>query len=199
VGQELPSKGTQLNIQWHFYNSTDEAQADKSIVMVCTVPASMRPHTASIAWIGTEDLNGNKQSGGAGMPPHQKSTFSGTCDPLREGMASNEPIHIVAFWPHMHELGTSMQAIVNHTDGTKQTLFDKPFEFNHQVHYMQKYDLAPGDTLTAVCNYNNTTNAGVAFGESSDAEMCYLFTFAWPAHALEDHATSLIGASNTCW
>lgn len=78
-------------------------------------------------------------------------------------------------------------------------IFEKPFDFNKQIHYLQPYDLKPGDTLTAVCHYNNTTDVGVPFGESSDTEMCYMFTFSWPAHALENHAPSLIGATNTCW
>jgi hypothetical protein len=199
VGFELPPNGTQLNAQWHFYNSTGSEQTDFSAVQVCTVPAGTRPHTATISWIGNEDLDGNKWTGGPGMPAHEASTFSGTCDPLREGMNDTDPIHIIGFWPHMHQLGVNMKAIVNHQNGMMETIFDKPFDFNHQVHYLQNYDLAPGDTITAVCDFNNTTNDGVPFGESSDTEMCYNFTFAWPAHALENHVLSLIGATNTCW
>jgi hypothetical protein len=199
VGFELPANGATMNIQWHFYNNTPSMQVDKSVVQICTVPAGTRPHTATVTWIGTEDLGGNKWFGGVGMPAHQTSTFSGTCDPLREGMNATEPIHILGFWPHMHQLGVHMQASVNHANGMKETIFDKPFDFNYQVHYMQRYDLMPGDTLTATCTFNNTTNQGVPFGESSDTEMCYNFTFAWPAHSLENHVISLIGATNTCW
>jgi Copper type II ascorbate-dependent monooxygenase, C-terminal domain len=199
VGFELPKKGTQLNLQWHFYNSTGTDQSDKSSVQICTVPPATRPHTATITWTGTEDLNGNKWLGGAGMPAHMTSTFGGTCDPLREGMNDTDPIHIIAFWPHMHKLGVNMSSTVNHKDGTKEVIFDKPFDFNHQVHYLQNYDLQKGDTLSNICTFNNTTDMGVPFGESSDTEMCYQFTFAWPAHSLENHVVSLIGATNTCW
>jgi hypothetical protein len=99
----------------------------------------------------------------------------------------------------MHQLGTRMQTYVNHKNGMRELIFDKPFDFNHQIHYMQPYDLMPGDTLSAVCNYNNTTNAGVPFGESSDTEMCYQFVFHYPAHALTNGAFSLLGVSDTCW
>jgi hypothetical protein len=61
------------------------------------------------------------------------------------------------------------------------------------------YDLKPGETLTSTCTYNNTTDKGAPFGESTDSEMCYQFTYSWPAHALDNHAASLIGTSNTCW
>ena len=199
VGFELPPKGSQLNIQWHFYNSTGKKQVDHSAVQICAVPKDARPHTATVTWLGTEDLGGNKWFGGVGMPPHQVSTFSGTCAPLREGMSSSEPIHLIGFTPHMHRLGTRTRAIVNHQDGTKEVIFDKPFDFNEQIHYTQFYDLMPGDTITAECEFNNTTSMGVPFGESSDTEMCYLFTMSWPAHGLENHVLSLIGATNTCW
>jgi hypothetical protein len=199
VGFELPDNGTELNVQWHFYNSTGSTQTDSSSVQVCTVPKDTRPHTATITWLGQENLDGNKWFGGAGMPPHQMSTFSGTCSPLRTGLNATDPVHIIAFWPHMHTLGIEMTSVVNHKDGTMETIFDKPFDFNHQVHYMQNYDLAAGDTLTSTCTFNNTTDMGVPFGEDTGDEMCYQFTFAWPAHSLENHASSLIGASNTCW
>ena len=78
-------------------------------------------------------------------------------------------------------------------------VFDKPFDFNHQIHYMQDYDLLPGETLQNVCTFNNTTNAGVPFGESSDTEMCYMFVMSYPAGSLENHVPSWIGATNTCW
>jgi hypothetical protein len=199
VAFELPDPSVMLNAQWHFYNSTGMTQTDHTSLQICTVPAGTRPHVATITWIGTEDLNGNKWTGGAGMPPHQTSTFTGTCDPLREGMNSTEPIHVIGFWPHMHKLGVEMKAVVNHKGGMSETIFDKPFDFSHQIHYLQNYDLAPGDTLTAVCMYNNTTDQGAAFGESTTDEMCYNFSMAWPAHALENHVISLIGATNTCW
>jgi hypothetical protein len=199
IGFELPAKGSTLNIQWHYYNNGTAVQQDKSVVQVCTVPKAMVQNVATVTWVGNEDLNGNKWFGGAGMPPHQVSTFSGTCDPLREGMSPTEPIHIIGFWPHMHQLGTNMKAEINHVDGTKTTVFDKSFDFNYQVHYMQNHDLMPGDTLTATCTFNNTTDMGIPFGESTDTEMCYNFTFAYPAHALENHVISLIGATNTCW
>jgi hypothetical protein len=133
------------------------------------------------------------------MPPHQMSTFEGTCDPLREGMNATEPIHILGFWPHMHKLGVKMESIIHHQDGTDETVFSQAFDFNHQIHYLKSVDLPPGDTITARCTFNNTTDMGVPFGESSDTEMCYNFTMSWPAHALENHVISLIGASNTCW
>jgi hypothetical protein len=199
VGFELPNPGRKLDVQWHFYNSTGQRQVDRSIVQVCTVPAAMRTNVATFSWLGQEDLNGNRFLGGVGMPAHQASTFSGTCNPRRRGMNTSDPINIVIFWPHMHQLGTSMAATINRADGTKDAVFDKPFDFSSQIHFTVDHKLFPGDTLTTTCRFNNTTDRGVPYGESSDTEMCYMFTYAWPANTLENGAESLIGAKNACW
>jgi hypothetical protein len=114
-------------------------------------------------------------------------------------MDPSEPIHIIGFLPHMHRLGVQMDSIVNHkATGMSEMIFTKPFDFMHQVHYLQNYDLAPGDTITAKCTFNNTTDVGVPYGESSDTEMCYNFVISWPSHALSSNTPNLLGALNTC-
>jgi hypothetical protein len=199
VGFELPDPGSQLNVQWHFYNSTSSPQRDASSVQICTVPKAMRPHVGAVTWLGTEDLNGSKWFGGAGMPAHQVSTFSSVCNPLRTGASASEPLHIIGFEPHMHRIGTRMQTEVIHKDGKLEMIFDKLFSFGNETHYYQSYDLLPGETLRTSCTFNNTNDFGVPFGESSDTEMCYQFVFSWPAHAMANGAASLLGVTDTCW
>ena len=133
------------------------------------------------------------------MRPHKVSADSGTCNPLREGMNSTDPIRILAFWPHMHTLGTNMKRVINRRGGMSETVFDKPFDFDRQIHHPVDLQLMLGDTLTATCTFNNATDKGVPFGESTDTEMCYQFVYSYPAHALENHVLSLLGATNTCW
>jgi hypothetical protein len=144
-----------------------------------------------MTWLGTENFNGP-----FGMPAHQMSKFGGTCP-----NDSNAPITIWAFWPHMHKLGRHMTSVVNHMSGMSETVFDKDFDFNHQVHYVQSpmLVLQPGDTITSTCTFDNETNAAVAFGPSTEQEMCYQFAFSYPAGALDNGVASLIGATNTCW
>jgi hypothetical protein len=200
VGFELPKPGNRvLNVQWHFYNSTSSPQSDASSVQICTVPATMRKNVATVTWTGTEDLNGNVWFGGAGMPPHQESTFTSTCVPGRRGMNASDSIHILGFEPHMHRVGKNMKTAVVHGDGTMEMLFDKPFSFGNETHYYQSYELKAGEKLVTSCTFNNTNDFGVPFGESSDAEMCYQFVFAYPAHALANRAASILGVTDTCW
>jgi hypothetical protein len=101
----------------------------------------------------------------------------------------------------MHRIGMNMKTAVTHTNGMIETLFDKPFSFGNETHYYVNpaYELKPGEQLTTTCSFNNDTDMGVPFGESSDTEMCYQFTFAWPAHSLSNGAASLLGVPDTCW
>ncbi|HET8938405.1 MAG TPA: hypothetical protein VFN67_33405 [Polyangiales bacterium] len=200
VGFELPDPGATINVQWHFYNSTSAPQSDGSTLQICTVPRAARKNIANVTWAGTEDLNGNVWFGGAGMPPHQESTFTTTCVPGRKGLAADQSIHIFSFEPHMHRLGKRMQTWVKRaTGGDMQMVFDQPFNFGSETHYPTELELKPGDSLVTSCTFNNDTDKGVPFGESTDTEMCYQFTWAYPAHSVSNGASSILGVTDTCW
>jgi hypothetical protein len=190
AGLELPSDGL-LNVQWHFYNQGSTFEDDSSMVQVCTIPRAMRKNIASLSWLGTEDFNSV-----LGMPPHETSQFGGTCT-----NDSGAPITILAFWPHMHKLGRHMTSIVTRNDGMTEMVFDKQFDFNYQIVYQQspRIVLQPGESITSTCTFDNITDLPVAYGPSTEEEMCYQFTMAYPARALSNNVISLIGAANTCW
>ena len=194
VGLRLPPPGSGLMLEWHYFNSTGTVQEDATVVQVCTVPAGTMEHSAGMTWLGTEDLGGV-----VGMPPGRRSDFGGTCFPSREGMNATDPIHIFQLWPHMHTYGRNMKTVVNRVNGTREEVFNKPFDFNQQITYDANIDLMPGDTITSTCTFDNTSPASVAFGPSTTQEMCYQFAFSYPAGALDNFVISLVGATNTCW
>jgi hypothetical protein len=188
VGLELPAPGALLAVEVHYYNSTSAPAQDQTGVEVC-VTSKFRPNTASVTWLGTHQIN---------LPPHAEATASGTCKPLRKGMNASDPIHVLYSWPHMHKLGTQLKTVVTRAAGGSDVLYDGPFNFNFQVLYDTPLKLMPGDTLTTSCVFNNTGDGPVTFGQSTDQEMCYNFTYAWPAHALDNPGAEIGGANNTC-
>jgi hypothetical protein len=192
MGLKLPNTG-KIMVQWHHFNSTGAPAQDGTAVQFCVVPAAQRKNIGGLTFLGTENFNGL-----AGMPAGQTSKFSGTCT-----NNSGKPITIVGWNPHMHLLGTNMASVVQRAGGSSVTPFNHSFQFDHQVNYMlpptTPFVLQPGDKITSTCTFNNTTTAPVAFGQSTKAEMCYQFTFAYPYGALNNGVLSLIGATNTCW
>lgn len=190
TGLELTTTGI-LNMQWHYFNAGDNVEPDATRVQVCTVPKSMRKNIGSLTFLGTENFNGP-----LGMPAKTKSDFNGTC--VND---SGGPITIFGFTPHMHKFGINMRAVIQRKNGMMEEVFNKPFDFNSQISYVlpTPIQLEAGESIISTCTFNNTSNAGVPFGPSSDQEMCYNFTMSYPARALDNGIPSLIGATNTCW
>lgn len=159
VGIELPA--TTYTVEYH-YNSDDPNAEDQSGVEVCWQEEKPK-YLAGLSWLGWDQW----------AIPAQ--TWEGTCRPT-----SNQPITILGVSPHMHLAGKHMKAIINRKDGSKETLHDAPFNFEFQVSYDKFVVLQPGDSITTTCEYDQP----MAFGESTGAEMCYLFTMAYPKGAL---------------
>ncbi|MGD8863161.1 MAG: hypothetical protein PVI30_24315 [Myxococcales bacterium] len=190
VGLQIPDSG-HIMVQWHMYNTTGTPQPEGTAVQFCTMPPDGRPHTGGLTWLGTENFNGLLGMG-AGM-----QEFHGTC--IND---SGAPITIIGFLPHLHTYGINMRSEVQRAgSSTWETVFDEPFDFNWQVHYMMEPPvvLQPNDRIKSTCTFFNDSGANVAFGESTDEEMCYQFAFSYPAGALDNGVLSLIGATNTCW
>jgi len=188
VGLELPRPGTMLAVEFHYFNSGGAMAQDQSGVEVCTT-TKFRPNTASVTWLGTQQIN----VGGRTM-----GTASGTCNPLRSGMGASDPIHVLFSWPHMHKLGTHLKSVVTRAAGAQDVMIDSAFDFNSQTLHDTPVMLMPGDAITTTCTFMNTTDNPVGFGQSTTQEMCYNFTYAWPAHALDNPGAELGGAENTC-
>ncbi|MET0390414.1 MAG: hypothetical protein ABW321_30865 [Polyangiales bacterium] len=190
MGLELPADGM-LNAQWHYYNQGSEPEPDSSAIQVCVVPRAMRQNVAGITFLGTEDFNGL-----AGMPARTKSDFSGAC--LND---SGAPITIWGFTPHMHKLGRHMKTVIQRKDGTMETVFDRKFDFDAQITYplTPPVVLDAGETIKSTCTFDNNTDHNVAFGPSTEQEMCYNFTVSYPLGELDNGVFSLAGALNTCW
>ncbi len=161
VGLELPGGGQTYTMEYH-YNSSDFFAEDASGVELC-VTKRKPANIAGISWLGSDQL----------LIPTTK--WSGTCAPLGQ-----QPIHILAVVPHMHKQGVHMKGTITRKDGKKEVLHDEPFDFEYQRLYEKDVWLQPGESILTECTFAQP----MSFGTSTDAEMCYLFTVAYPKGAL---------------
>jgi hypothetical protein len=189
VGLEMPAPGALMAVEMHYFNSGGAPAQDRSGVEVC-VSSKFRKNTASVSWLGTETID---------VAPKSMGTAAGNCNPLRKGMNATDPINVLYSWPHMHKLGTHLKSVVNRAAGGTETLYDGAFNFEFQVVYDTPMQLMPGDTITTTCMFNNTTDRQIAFGASTQMEMCFNFTYAWPAHALDNPAAAIGASPNSCF
>jgi hypothetical protein len=188
VGLELPAPGALMAVEFHYFNTSGTPAQDQSGVEVC-VTSKFRPNTASVSWLGTETIT---------LPPKATGTATGTCTPQRKGMNATDPIHVLYSWPHMHKLGKHLKSVVQRASGAQEMLWDGDFSFDFQVLHDTPLLLNPGDSVTTTCTFDNSTNNQVSFGQSTTMEMCFNFTYAWPAHALDNPGGALGSSTNTC-
>jgi hypothetical protein len=92
----------------------------------------------------------------------------------------SDPVTVVAAFPHMHQIGTSMRAeLVGNS-----CLLDVPrwdFEWQETYAYSEPVLIPGGSTVALECRYDSTGRDGVTtFGEGSTDEMCAIQFMALP-------------------
>jgi hypothetical protein len=170
LGLPLPSTTYVLDIH---YNSMDPEAVDASGAELCM--SKTRPKTL----LGNTRLGyvNSILVGDFGGP---RTTWTGVCKPESQ----EEPIHIVYGIPHMHRTGRRITSVITAVDGTTRTLLDKPYEFENQNGYDLDAVLMPGESITTTCTFSEPKS----FGQGTNDEMCYLFSYSYPAGALVDNS-----------
>ncbi|MFO0633476.1 MAG: hypothetical protein U0168_11560 [Nannocystaceae bacterium] len=186
VGLELGGSDVWFILQVHYHNVAHHPDAyDRSGVALCTVDEP-REHTAGIVTLGTL---------GIAIPP-------GAVGHEAEGMCPSwvtqyltEPLHAIASFPHMHQLGRKFRTEVlrGGEDGPAEVLVDVPaFNFENQTYYPNDPEvlIQAGDALRTTCTWDNPGDTTVHIGEATEDEMCFNFVMVWPIEA--------VGAARQC-
>jgi hypothetical protein len=172
VGLKL-RKGTQLLLNLHTYNATDNDLSGVSGVEFQRAQPNEIVHEAEVVLAGPV---------GFMIPPTapgQVHKLSGEC---KVESISNEPIHVFAKSAHMHKRGRHLKTVVKR--GAENIVIqDTDYDFDSQSFtYMDPlFTLQAGDIIRTTCSFDNETNGPVYFGDSSDTEMCFTDIFYYPA------------------
>ncbi len=90
------------------------------------------------------------------------------------------PLKLLGVFPHMHDLGTWFNARIRHTDGSETCLVDGAYSFDNQMTYQFREPIVfdSGDVLDFSCTWDNSEGTEpVRWGERTNEEMCFFFTF----------------------
>ena len=157
VGLLAPA-GSQLRLSLHLFNASDGTISGTSGLDVKRMDPSDVVHTASVDYHGpfTFAIPGNGQPYSAS----QNTTLSAG--------------HIVAIFPHMHQLGTHFRATLQHGSDPVQVLWDEDYQFlSQEFSPLPEVAVQAGDVLRTTCTWENGTGSTVYWGESSTSEMCF--------------------------
>jgi hypothetical protein len=185
VGFELGGPDDYFILQIHYHNVAHYDDAlDASGVALCTTEAP-RPHLAGVLTLGTVAID---------IPPYANGyQTSGLCP---SWITSNltEPLHIIASFPHMHELGTEIRTDVmrgSDTGPLENLVHVDPWQFDDQRFYPHDPPMVfnPGDATRTTCTYDNPNSFNVTVGEKTEDEMCFNFVMLYPIDALGENRT----------
>ena len=156
AGHQL-TKGTQLVVQMHLLNASDHPVEG-------SVTINMRRTTVAEPAAG-QQLHLRHGRGRAAAQADLSSR--GTCP-------SFQPVQLIAGFPHMHMLGTSMRFEVGSADSALHEIFKRdPFDFNNQHIDMVDATINPGEVTRVTCTFDNPMDKTIGYGESTHDEMCY--------------------------
>lgn len=156
------ARGTQLVVQLHLLNVQTEPVTDRVEI---TMRGSRHRHPEPVgAYVfGTTSID---------LPPGEESTVEARCE-------LKEDVRLFAAFPHMHRLGTSMTFAHGSSEDALAPVFTSdPYDFEDQSLQPLPLVLREGDHTKVTCNYRNTLDHRVTFGESTNTEMCFFVGFA---------------------
>ena len=156
--------GQQILVQLHLLNATTAVVTDKATI---TFDTTMNSDATPAGMFGMTDTQ-------ISLPPQAASDVSMNCQ-------VGEDMSVFAVFGHMHQLGTRIE--LSRTNGSM--LFGESWDFNNQPTIPQLFQLSQGDQLTLHCHYQNTSDATVAYGESSNDEMCAFVLYYTPYQHLD--------------
>lgn len=98
-------------------------------------------------------------------------------------------VDLYGVFPHMHVLGSAWRYWIEHPDGSTTCLSESDrYDFDNQMTYIYEDPprITPQDTIHFECTWNNSTSnpdliydppINTRFGDGTDAEMCFMFTY----------------------
>jgi hypothetical protein len=160
--------GTQLHLNLHLYNASDDPMSNESAIWV-------KSQTAPTAMLA-EMVFAGKILFGIDTGVHE---VTGGCT-----VAQGQGFNLFAVWPHMHKLAKHQKFEVIRNNASN-ILWDAAYDFNEQKYYAPngttEFQVQAGDQIKVTCSYDNTTGQPVTFGDSSDNEMCFTGMYRYPS------------------
>ena len=157
--------GKQILLNVHVFNASRAPLEATSGILIQTLNEDAVKQEAEVVFAGTTDFT---------LAPGASTSAHGSC-------AFQQDATLLSVWPHMHQLGRHM-TVVHHTDTGDTTLHDGPFQFTHQGNVSLNPTLVrAGERIDVTCQWTNSREETVVYGDSSADEMCFAGLYRYPA------------------
>jgi hypothetical protein len=173
IGIDVPVNQN-VKVEGHYINTTAADLQGQGTVNFHASPkathAAYQP--AGYAFYGTTNIN---------IPPNS----SASTGPLFQAGPSGT--HLISISTHQHRLGTRAQVWASGSAGdvADQIADDHDWSQPAWKTLAPQYDFDGTNGLTYQCDWTNTTNQAVSFGESALDEMCFAGGYIYPSNGLD--------------
>jgi hypothetical protein len=159
VGIKLAPK-QQIVMQLHLQNATGSPITDTTSMRLLTKDPSIPVKAAGIFGLDNRVIS---------ISPRAEGTAAMSCVPGKE-------LEVFGFLGHMHKMGVSLRLSRGEKAGD-EVIFDQKWLFDEQPILPLSLKIAPTDKLHLECFWKNSLDKVLAYGESSDTEMCAIVLY----------------------
>jgi hypothetical protein len=180
-----------IRLELHFINPTGAPIDALATSTMYGIPDSAFTDEADFLFIGTPDID---------LPPHVSTRVGPYYFPIPAMYADT---HFFAITGHTHQYGTNVQVWTgpNQAEATNPVYDTAPFDWAEPqtVRPDPPFAIPPGGGFRFQCDYENTSDTNVGFGESANDEMCFFWAYYYPSHGAHVCAhTEQFGSINLC-
>jgi hypothetical protein len=173
IGIDIPANQN-IKIEGHYINTTaNDLQGTGTVTFHATPKATHDAYEpAGYAFYGTTNIN---------IPPNS----SASTGPLFQAGPANT--HLISISTHQHRLGTRVQAWASTQQGDTSTQIADDHDWSQPAWktLAPQYDFNGTTGLTYQCDWTNTTDQTVSFGESALNEMCFAGGYIYPFSGID--------------
>lgn len=165
--------GQMVRLEMHYLNAGTEPRAVEARSLFYPIPDEAFEHEAGFLFVGTVDIE---------IPPNSKHTVGPAFFPLPEDLAASSFFGVTG---HTHQWGTDVSVAASTSEldpGTpiydvENWTWSEPETVTHDPPVV----VPEGGGFRFSCSWDNKSSKTVRFGESAEDEMCFFWTYYYPA------------------
>jgi hypothetical protein len=165
--------GQMIRLELHYINYGREPAEISASSTFITMPEADYEHEADFLFIGNPDIE---------VPPHAAQTLGPTFFRVPPEFSG---VNFFAITGHTHQFGTNVTVGTASGSGALDTMvydvdgwdWDEP----DTVYHDPPFQIPSGGGFQFTCEYMNTSDEAVGFGESANEEMCFFWAYYYPS------------------
>lgn len=184
--------GQMIRLEMHYINTTNASREASATATFYAMPAADVTAAADFLFIGNPDVE---------LAPKSKATLGPSFMPVPAALAD---VNYFGVTGHTHHFGTNVNVATATDKGAAGTpvydVADWQWSEPATVYHDPPFTVPEGGGFQFTCEWNNTSDKAVTFGESATQEMCFFWTYYYPSQGsyLCVHSDQVAGGVNVC-